>query len=144
MKQRIILASHGSLAEGMLSAVDMILTSQGDKVLAYGLDTYETPQEVKRLIVEEMAKDKDCFYTVICDIKGGSVCNELMTLCSESNVCVISGMNLGLVLEVIMAFEDDNLKQTIQDLVTESKDGIEYFDYSVIMGNKEEEEDELW
>lgn len=57
---KLILASHGSLAEGMQSALKMIL---GDacEASAYGLDTWEQPQnileEIKKLRKESLDEE---------------------------------------------------------------------------------------
>ena len=59
--RNIILASHGSLAEGMLSAVRMIVGStQG--IAAYGLDTYKTPQDIYQLLKEQIEQNQDQEY----------------------------------------------------------------------------------
>ena len=47
--QNLILASHGSLAEGMLSAANMIV-GDIEGVDAYGLDTYHSPQDIYQLL----------------------------------------------------------------------------------------------
>ncbi|MCR0302801.1 hypothetical protein MKA48_12220 [[Clostridium] innocuum] len=75
--RNIILASHGSLAEGMLSAVRMIVGStQG--IAAYGLDAYKTPQDIYQLLKEQIEQNQDQEYILLCDINGGSVHNQLM------------------------------------------------------------------
>lgn len=50
---KLILASHGSLAEGMKSALKMIL-GESIQMDAFGLDTWEQPQA----ILEEIKKSK--------------------------------------------------------------------------------------
>ena len=73
MKVRIILASHGSLAEGMQTAVRMVIGSMADEILAFGLDRYETPQNIRKEISLAMEREPDDRYLIFCDIKGGSV-----------------------------------------------------------------------
>ena len=80
--RNIILASHGSLAEGMLSAVRMIVGStQG--IAAYGLDTYKTPQDIYQLLKEQIEQNQDQEYILLCDINGGSVHNHAFMHLSE-------------------------------------------------------------
>lgn len=141
---KLILASHGSLAEGMRSALKMIL-GESCEASAYGLDTWEQPQN----ILEEIKKLRKEFpeeeFIVLCDIKGGSVCNCMMQLCEDSNICVISGMNLGLAIGLSMIPEGMKCADMIDGLMEEAKAGMEYFDSSVINHlNGKEGEDELW
>lgn len=43
--RKIILASHGSMAEGVLSAAKMIM-GDCEEIQALGLDRYESPAEI--------------------------------------------------------------------------------------------------
>lgn len=141
---KLILASHGSLAEGMQSALRMILGETANEVAAFGLDTWDQPQAILEQIQKLREESKEEFI-VLCDIKGGSVCNCMMQLCAEPNVCVISGMNLGLALELAMLSPETRCGEVIKELFEEAKKGIQYFDSSVIEKLEEgSESDELW
>lgn len=140
MKTRIILASHGSLAEGMLSAVEMIAGKQ-ENIQAYGLDTYQTPEKVREKVVENMMAHVDDSFIILCDIKCGSIHNILVELCAQDQVCLISGMNLALVLTLAIS-QGMNKEQLLHSL-QEAKDNIMYFDKDAIM-NSNLEEDKLW
>ena len=139
MDKTIILASHGSLANGMLSAVEMILGDVTD-IYAFDLEQYETPQA----IYEEVENINDDFLLVICDLKGGSVYNQLVQMGKRDNVCIISGMNLGMILELALAQLSDNCREAVKSIVENSKDGVELFDYEKALSDNEKEEDSLW
>lgn len=115
MKQ-IILASHGSLAKGMKSAVKMIAVDVSC-IFDYNLDDYISPVEI-RLEIEQSIKD-NAFdeFILITDIKGGSVFNELTKLCIYSNIILISVMTLPLVLEINMMLNSEKTAKEIASIV---------------------------
>ena len=53
--KRMILASHGSLAKGMKSAVSMIVGNT-DYITDFNLDDYYSPDDIK-IEIENMVKD---------------------------------------------------------------------------------------
>ena len=69
--RKIILASHGSMAEGVLSAAKMIM-GDCEEIQALGLDRYESPAEIARRIERQVAAEPDCDFMIFCDIHGGS------------------------------------------------------------------------
>ncbi len=140
MKLQINLASHGSLAEGMLSAVKMIAGTPAH-VHAYGLDTYGTPQAVYDEIVKSI--DEEATTILVCDIKCGSIHNQLIQLCDRENVWLISGMNLALVLSLVLLNPEVASKDDVIKIVEESKENIVYFDKQTIL-ESQLTEDGLW
>lgn len=142
---KLILASHGSLAEGMKSALKMIL-GESIQMDAFGLDKWEQPEAIMEEIMKIRNADPEEELTVLCDVKGGSVCNCMLQLCAEPKVCVISGMNLGLALELAILSGGVSCRDEIEAAIEESKEGIQYFDASVMsaLNCEEEEGDGLW
>lgn len=137
----LLLASHGSLAEGMITAMDMIL-GKNHTARGYGLDTYENPDQIAAEIEKVMAENPDT-YLLLTDIKGGSVYNELLKFGTKKNVYILSGMNLPLCLELALLEDQEQLTEKIQMIVDNSRMGIEAF-YEEKMKNQQLEDDELW
>lgn len=108
----IILASHGCLASGMKSAVEMIL-GKADYMRCYDLKTYKMPSA----ILDELRGTKH--NIIITDLLGGSINNALMEL-MEDNI-LITGMNLGLVLELCFHRNDAKLEAALQSILQETK-----------------------
>lgn len=104
----IVLASHGSLASGMKSAVEMIL-GETDFITCYDLEEYKMPSTIFEILKNEKEK------IIVTDIFGGSVNNSLLKL-TENNL-LISGMNLGLVLELCLHRNDADLRDTVVELI---------------------------
>jgi Phosphotransferase system, mannose/fructose-specific component IIA len=122
-----ILTSHGGLATGMKTAIEMIC-GINDKVSCYDLEHYENPRIISSKI-EEMINTKD-EYVVFTDLYGGSIQNELLHLLSHENVIVVSGMHLGLILAVMTEAESDSgksLKEKIDVAIKSTLPMIEAF-----------------
>lgn len=141
MNAQIILASHGSMAEGVVTAVNMVIGEQ-PCVSAFGLDTWETPETIKEQVEQVIAAHPGEYIVVLCDIKGGSVHNRLMDLCARDNVSVVSGMNLVLVLSLALAADDLSVDK-VKELMEEARDNLAYFDRHSFETESGEEED-LW
>lgn len=142
MKKKLILASHGCLAEGMHNATEMI-AGKNEDIYSYGLDTYETPQEIYSEAKKLVDANQGSYIFVICDLKGGSVYNQMIQLSNVDNVFVIAGMNLALVLELSLLSQITDIKQDILRIIENSKKGVELFDLEKERNN-EAEEDKLW
>lgn len=141
MNAQIILASHGSMAEGVLSAVNMVIGQQ-PSVSAFGLDAWETPEAIKEQVEKVIAAHPKDYIVILCDIKGGSVHNRLMDLCARDNVSVVSGMNLVLALSLALDAGDLDV-DTIKEHMAEAKENLAHFDCHSFE-NASGEEDELW
>lgn len=141
--RKLFLASHGSLAEGMHSAATMIL-GEKTNIQSYGLDHWETPKNILKEIRREVEASPDDDCLVLCDIKSGSVHNRLLELCCTSNVTLITGMNLALVLELALP-QEDTLSAEIESAMTLAKKNIMLFNIETLNKLKaQQKEEELW
>ena len=70
----------------------------------------------------------------------------MLQLCEDTKICVVSGMNLGLALELAMVSGGVSCKKEIEMAIKETNEGIQYFDHTVIqiLTETEEEGNELW
>lgn len=143
MKQ-MILASHGSLAKGMKSAVAMIV-NQSDRIVDFNLDDYYSPDEIREEI-EELVKDSSDEYIIITDIKGGSVCTALSQLCRYENISLVTTMSLPLVLEIYMQLENEqNTLEMLNGIVSLALRNCVVLNKDIIFRKTSEgKEDEEW
>ena len=120
--RHFILASHGTFSRGIYNSVQIILGEQPNThiITAY----VEEGQDVNDLI-EESLKDI------------GSVNNEWMKRLSRPNTHLITGMNLGLLMNVFMR-QDDDIENMIRQSVQEAKDGLIYCNDLLSNDNEEE------
>lgn len=99
--RRIVLASHGHLAAGMKSSLEMIAGEQ-PQVEALCAYTPETPDAKGTLaaMVRGLADGDE--LVVVTDVLGGSVNNEASQFRDIPGVYVVTGMNLGFVLALAL------------------------------------------
>ncbi|MFT4005319.1 MAG: hypothetical protein QM683_06625 [Lacrimispora sp.] len=146
MKIQIVLASHGSLAEGMVTAVRMVIRDAADEIWAYGLDRWETPQNIRRQLELKMEQNpRDC-YMILSDIKGGSVANELMPMCARKGILLATGMNLAMVISAVLHSQSGSecTKALLEGVLNEVREGISCYDASDFTDINEKGDGELW
>lgn len=142
--RKLILASHGSMAEGLMSAAAMIL-GDAEQMSAYGLDTWVSPKNILEEIRRQILREPDEEYVLLCDMKGGSVHNCLMELFSQFEIQIFTGMNLTLVLELAVLGDEILSDQETNRILEDSRNNISFFNERVLKKIKEEEgEDSLW
>ena len=133
---KIILASHGGLSKGMKDSVSMIVGDLAKDVETYSLLSGENPEDFYQEVLNE-AKESEEQFLILCDIKGGSVHTALSKLAVLDNVMVFSGMNMGLVLDVVMKSLNGNFELAdANDLIVAAKDGM------TVMNGMTSEDDE--
>lgn len=119
MKKRIVLASHGKLAEGFLDTLTLL---GADTTSVESLDFYgegsATEADAAKLLQET---DADTLLVIFTDIMFGSVNQMFLRLAANAvgkNVRIITGFNLPIALAVILAEDpltDDKLRQLVRD-----------------------------
>jgi PTS system mannose-specific IIA component/fructoselysine and glucoselysine-specific PTS system IIA component len=141
--EKIILASHGALADGMAGAVQMIVGAD-PRLRVYSLDRYETPSRILQEVKKELTPGQAA--VIVCDIKGGSVHNHLLELCVLPGVYLMTGMNLSMVLNLVAAPDKEELRKRCLDSMEVGLGDICIYDHEYIarkLTQKQEKEGEL-
>lgn len=120
---RIIFASHGDLSKGMKNSVNMLAGSLSDKVETYSLYPGESPNDYYQKLLKEIP-NSDEQVIILCDIKGGSVHTTLAQLTQLNNVIVLSGMNLGMALDIVLRYQEGIPSEDYEELLDSSREGI--------------------
>lgn len=117
--RKIVLASHGYLASGMKSTVEMIAGKQ-DNLLAYDgyVDNNYNVEEFFDILVNSGDE-----VIIITDLLGGSVNNEALKYAKCKNIYIIAGMNVSLVLNLVLKISND-IEKDINESIEESKNMI--------------------
>ena len=103
---KIIVASHGGLAGGLLDAARLIVGTTED-VFAFGLMPEEKPEDFKERLYKEIDSDPDRGVLVLLDILCGTPFNSVIEKLRQSNVQVVIGVNLPMLLESILHQGDE-------------------------------------
>ena len=117
----IIVTGHGNFASGISSAVSFVAGDQNNyMVVEFGEnDTYD---ELKEKLFNAAAKLKECHEILIfTDLIGGSPFKAAVeiSVADEKNIRVVSGTNLGMLLECVM--QKDSV-ETVDELVKRAID----------------------
>jgi len=146
MKTHVILASHGSLAEGMVTAVRMVIRDMADAIFSFGLDQWETPQAIRAEAERIISENPEDQFLILCDIKGGSVANELMPLCIRQGVFVMTGMNLAMTISLVLQSQGEGTwtKMQLGECLNEVIAGICCYDAADFKETNQEGDGELW
>ena len=126
MKPNLILMSHGNLASALIESAEMIL---GDlSAYNYGVinlqadNTFDQIEDQLKKLLEQYGDNKVIIMT---DLYGGTPFNIASKFYRKrDNICLISGMNLDMVLEYFSSDLDYNLQKFIDEIISVSKDSI--------------------
>lgn len=138
METRIILASHGKFASGILSSLKL-LYGNTDSVTA--MDCYIDPKyDLQKNVKKVIDENSNNRLLVITDIFGGSVNNEFLKYIKEPNFYLVSGLNLPFLLELMTQITGtSDLESLIKQVLDNSKKSIQFCNESIKKINKEED-----
>lgn len=117
----VVLMSHGHLASGMKSMVELI-TGENDRLIAYDayVDGNGDIHSFFDSLIKEHPEDE---IIAVTDVLGGSVNNDVLTYDHLPQVHVVTGMNAPLVLNLVLKSEED-INQLIQESIKEASEMI--------------------
>lgn len=119
----IVLVSHGTLAEGLKNAAEMIVGPQ-ERLLAVSMEPEADLAALRRRIEQAVASAGSPGETlVLIDILGGSPANASARLASRG-VSVICGVNLPMLLELLTQRENAALEELTSIATQAAKEGI--------------------
>ena len=139
MDRKIILASHGKFASGILSSLELIC---GKNEAISALDCYITEDfDLKQAVDQLMAKNAEKELIVVTDLFGGSMNNEFLRYIKQPNFYLIAGLNLPFLIEFSAQFAStDTIVELILQTLNRSKENIQFCNKSF---NEEIEEEEF-
>ncbi|MFL0249473.1 PTS sugar transporter subunit IIA [Clostridium neuense] len=122
--RNIIIATHGELAKGLRFSTEFIM---GEQKTLHVIPAYtsECPDFKNKLheLIEKYIEEGEVI--ILTDLFGGSVNTEVMNLLNKyKNVFLIAGANLSLVIQLLAANDDTNIRDVIEKGVKEARKGI--------------------
>lgn len=118
MSRNVVLVSHGKLAEGVQSAVEMVF-GKSEELSSLGLAPDGDVVELIAGLRAKVEAEPETQFVVLADIYGGSVCNQCLQPLSEfDNVKLVAGLSMGLALSILSLggeLSDDQLAQAVAD-----------------------------
>lgn len=117
MENKIILMSHGMMAKEMLNSARMILGDQIDYpvVCMSSDDGINGTKDKLMKILNQITGDKKII--ILADLMGGTPANVAsMEALVDSRISVITGMNLGMILESFFSSNEEHLAQKLMEI----------------------------
>ncbi|MFL0251333.1 PTS sugar transporter subunit IIA [Clostridium neuense] len=124
--RKVILASHGELAKGMLNSLSMIIGETARSIEVFCLYPGQSPNDYVEALKTKLNKNDE--YIIITDITGGSVNTAFMELTKFENVKLFSGMNMNLILEIILSHPENINENESKTILENAKSGLTYID----------------
>lgn len=137
--QRLVLASHGYLAEGMKNSAQIIVGKSAKiyTICAYAKEGITLESQINELF-DSFPEDDEMI--VVTDIFGGSVNNEFMQRLQNRRFWLVSGMNLPLVIQLAMAEDGGCISESIKEALETGREMICFCNPMVEVASKEQEE----
>jgi mannose/fructose-specific phosphotransferase system component IIA len=126
--KHLIIASHGSLATSLIDTAKLIC---GESInfdaigfcMTEGKSTEEFAEEVQKYVDNDPKGD----YFVLADLYGASPCNTCVQVLGYYNYRLVTGVNLGMLLEIITAFDNCSIEELEEKALDAGKGGVQTF-----------------
>jgi len=132
--RKFLIATHGTLAAGIKSSLDIIIGSIEHVFLLQAYVDEQTSVEAELEKILEQISDQDQLV-VFTDILGGSITNQILQHL-RPNVYVISGVNLPLVIDVMLAGNTTPIEEVISTAIENAKEQMVFVN-NLLTGNSE-------
>lgn len=126
----IIIATHGSFADGLMSSIELI-AGQQDGITTINfvkeMSTEDLREEFLRVIEETGVRE----YLIMTDLAGGSPYNVSALLSTERKdieIRVISGVNLPMMLEIVFSRDSMEMDGLLENAKKVGIAGITHFE----------------
>lgn len=120
---KIFLSTHGKMASGMLSSIELLY---GDVSCLTVFDAYLNNEHIDEHVNEFLEKcDDHDVKILISDFLGGSVNHELIKYQKYSNLYILTGVNLPLLLALIFKSNSSVTKQELEMMINEAREMIQ-------------------
>ena len=118
--RNFLIATHGTLAAGIKSSLDIIIGSVEHVFLlqAYVDGQTSVDAQLQKILAEVSDSDELVVFT---DILGGSITNQILQHL-RPNVYVVSGVNLPLVIDIMLADNTTPIEEVIGTSIENAKE----------------------
>lgn len=132
--RKFLIATHGAFAKGVKSALDMIAGEMENISLIQAYLDESRPVEEELADVLSTVSDTD-ELVIFTDLLGGSVNNIMLRNALRSNVHIVSGFNLPLLIEIALSDVDIPVTEVIEDAINNAKGQMVYVNHLITMNN---------
>lgn len=123
--RKFLIAAHGTLSSGFKSSLEIILGETGN---VFVIDAYangnKSIEEDLRAVLNQIGNEDELI--VFTDLTGGSITNQVVRFALQDNVHIVSGINLGLVIDIILSPESISPHDVIQVAIKNAREQMVY------------------
>ena len=121
--RKFLIASHGTFASGIKSSLE-IIAGTCDQV--FTLDAYVneeiTIEEELDAVLSQLAEADELI--IFTDLAGGSVTNRILIKSQQSNIHLVAGLNLPMLIEVVLAEPQIPIAEVLETALTNAREQI--------------------
>jgi len=132
--RKFLITAHGSFASGIKSSLDIII---GETENIFVIDAYvdgnKSIEDELRKVLENITHEDELI--VFSDLMGGSITNQVLRFAFKENVHVVSGMNLPLLIDLIMADTDLPVADAIENSLKAAREQVVYVNKLIKQSN---------
>jgi fructoselysine/glucoselysine PTS system EIIA component len=131
--RKFLIAAHGSFSSGIKSSLDIIIGKMENVFIidAYVDGNKSIEDELNAILVNVQADDE---LLVFSDLMGGSITNQILRYGLRENVHVVSGMNLPLLIDIMLADADTPVKDVIENAISIAREQVVYVNTEINKG----------
>ncbi len=125
---RLLVASHGPLSSAIVDSAALIAGKEAVKDIKTISITMSTSYEETKELIDQIfiCYEHDDFILALTDVYGGSITRVLSEYVGVRNLHIITGVNLGMLLEALFAKDMYEKEELISYLMKNGKGGIQY------------------
>jgi fructoselysine and glucoselysine-specific PTS system IIA component len=134
--RKFLIATHGTLAAGIKSSLDIIIGAIEHVylLLAYVDEQTTVEGQLQKIMAQIDDSDELIVFT---DILGGSITNQILQHCVKPNVYVVSGVNLPLVIDIMLADNATPIEEVISTAIENAKEQMVFANKLLSSQNEE-------
>ncbi len=119
--RKYLIATHGTFASGIKSSLDLIMgeTENVFLIQAYTEDNKSIQEEIEDVLKQINPDDELIVFT---DLIGGSITNQILQFARKENVFIVTGINLPLLLDIMLADSDIPIPEVIETGIESAKE----------------------
>ncbi len=123
--RKFLIATHGSFAKGVKSSLDIIMGKTENIFLieAY-VNENKTIEDELNTVLENINREDELI--VFTDLMGGSITNQILRQALRENVHIVSGFNLPLLIDVLLADINTPVTEIIETSISNAREQIVY------------------
>ncbi|MDP4109167.1 MAG: hypothetical protein Q8878_03960 [Bacillota bacterium] len=136
--RHFLIASHGPLSQAILDSASLVSGRKGEFV-SIGVEMNDSRETVRGRVNKALSGwPPEDEILALTDIIGGNVTNILTDYIKSRNLNIITGVNLGMVLEALFSDRDIPMEELVESIVSMGRAGIKHINSLLIENNEED------